>query len=254
MTSSDPPESETGTRPEGGSASSSPARAVWEWTKTLAVAILIFLFLRSFVVEAFQIPTASMEDTLLVGDFLLVNKAVYGAEIPGTDWNLPAFDEPERGDVVVFEPPPSAGQAPRTFYVKRVIGIPGDTVSMKDGLLHRNGERVVEPYVKRSPPAGDRHSDRFRWQRSHLVRVAGADESYRPTRDNWGAIEVTPDGYFVMGDNRAASEDSRYWGFVSREAIKGMPMFVYYSFERRKVTALPWIRGIRWERLFRLVR
>jgi hypothetical protein len=106
----------------------SVGRWFWEWTKSILVAFLLFIFVRTFIVEAFQIPTASMENTLLVGDFLLVNKMVYGAEIPGTNLSLPSFDEPDRGDVVVFEPPPQAGQPPRTNYVKRIVGVPGDTL------------------------------------------------------------------------------------------------------------------------------
>ncbi|MCK5412253.1 MAG: signal peptidase I, partial [Gemmatimonadetes bacterium] len=117
-------------------------RWVWEWTKSILVAFVLFLVVRAFVVEAFQIPTASMEGTLLVGDFLLVNKMVYGAEIPGTRARLPALDRPDRGDIVVFEPPPSAGQPERTNYVKRIVGAPGDTLYMREGILYRNGERA----------------------------------------------------------------------------------------------------------------
>jgi len=235
-------------KPGGGEGGPSLGRWVWEWTKTIATALLIFLFVRSFVVEAFQIPTGSMENTLLVGDFLLVNKAVYGAEVPGTDWHLPSLEDPRRGDVVVFQPPPAAGQSPTTRYVKRVVGVPGDTLSMHDGVLYRDGGRVAEPYVKHTRPYRDLANPRFDWQRHFLVRPARAEGRYRPTRDNWGPIVVPAHRYFVMGDNRDNSEDSRYWGFVPRAAITGKPLIVYYSYRRRSPDVVPWITEIRWGR------
>ncbi|HKK28062.1 MAG TPA: signal peptidase I [Gemmatimonadota bacterium] len=235
-------------KPGGGEGGPSLGRWVWEWTKTIATALLIFLFVRSFVVEAFQIPTGSMENTLLVGDFLLVNKAVYGAELPGIDWHLPSLEDPHRGDVVVFQPPPAAGQSPTTRYVKRVVGVPGDTLSMHDGVLYRGGGPVDEPYVKHTRPFRDLANPRFDWQSHFLVRQARAEGRYRPTRDNWGPIVVPAHRYFVMGDNRDNSEDSRYWGFVPRDAITGKPLIVYYSYRRRSAAAVPWITEIRWGR------
>lgn len=224
-------------------------RWVWEWTKVLATSILVFLLVRTFAVEAFQIPTASMENTLLVGDFLLVNKAVYGAEVPGTGWRLPAIEEPAVGDVVVFEPPRTSGQSPETRYVKRVVGAPGDTLAMWEGALVRNGRRVEEPYVKHVRAWEDPFSERFLWQRARLARAPRGRGRYRPTRDNWGPLVVPRDSFFVMGDNRDNSEDSRYWGFVSRSAIEGRPMVVYYSYERHQAASVPWFTGVRWGRL-----
>ncbi len=229
-------------------------RWVWDWTKTIATAVLIFLLIRTFVVEAFQIPTGSMENTLLIGDFLLVNKAAYGAEVPGTDWSLPAFEQPHRGDVVVFQPPPSAGQTPSTRYVKRIVGVPGDTLSMRNGVLYRQGHRVSEPYVKHIRPHRDLTNPSFGWQRHYLVRAAKAAGSYRPTRDNWGPISVPTGHYFVMGDNRDNSEDSRYWGFVPRDAIRGKPLIVYYSYRERSTASLPWLTQIRWGRFLTPIR
>ncbi|MFQ5689931.1 MAG: signal peptidase I [Gemmatimonadota bacterium] len=226
-------------------------RWLWEWTKSIVVAFLLFLFVRTFLVEAFQIPTGSMENTLLVGDFLLVNKAVYGAEIPGTDMHLPAFDRPSRGDIIVFEPPPAAGQPPHTNYVKRIVGIAGDTLAMTGGALIRNGRRVPEPYVKRGRRIGDVRSPQFSWQRSYLV---GHRPRYRPTRDNWGPIVVPPHSLFVMGDNRVNSEDSRYWGFVPESSVKGRPLVIYYSYDRRKVVPFSWLTEIRWDRVLHGVR
>jgi signal peptidase I len=227
----------------------SVGRWMWEWTKSIFIALLLFLFVRTFMIEAFQIPTASMENTLLVGDFLLVNKMVYGAEIPGTAIQFPAFDDPSRGEVVVFEPPRSANQPPRTNYVKRIVGVPGDTLAMQSGRLSVNGIQIEEPYAKASRRFGDVPSSHFAWQRDHLVNKSRL-RAYRPTRDNWGPIVVPAAQFFVLGDNRSNSEDSRYWGFVPREAIKGRPMIVYYSYDRRLDNVpVPWLTEIRWDRI-----
>ena len=239
-------------RPSRHGRSQSVGRWIWEWTKSIFIALILFLFVRTFMIEAFQIPTASMENTLLVGDFLVVNKMVYGAEIPGTQLHLPAFDDPSRGDVVVFEPPPRAGQAPRTNYVKRIVGAPGDTLAMRGGQLYVNGSRIDEPYVKNGRRASDVRTAAFSWQQAYLV--SGEGRAYQPTRDNWGPIYVPADNFFVMGDNRANSEDSRYWGFVPQEAIKGRPMIVYYSYDRRHSTPMPWLTEIRWNRLLQTIK
>lgn len=227
----------------------STGRWLWEWAKSISVAILLFLVIRTFLVEAFKIPTGSMERTLLVGDFLLVNKAVYGAQVPFTAIRLPAFDNPERGDVVVFEYPLD----PSKNYVKRVVGLPGDTLAMRDGELYVNREREHEDYVQHTQPGGDYHDPQFDWQKEFLV--PGVDRAtYHATRDDWGPI-VVPDGkYFVMGDNRDNSQDSRYWGFVGASLIKGRPLFIYYSFDRSKLRPMPWLTEVRWERVGNLVR
>ncbi|MFV1986296.1 MAG: signal peptidase I [Gemmatimonadota bacterium] len=227
----------------------SVGRWMWEWTKSIFIALLLFLFVRTFMIEAFQIPTSSMENTLLVGDFLLVNKMVYGAEIPGTDLQFPAFDEPSRGEVIVFEPPPSAGQPPRTNYVKRIVGVGGDELSMRQGRLFVDGVEIEEPYAQSTRRLGDVPHSSFEWQREYLVDRARR-RPYHPTRDNWGPIKVPEGYYFVLGDNRSNSEDSRYWGFVPRDALRGRPMIVYYSYERDEgSTTMPWITEIRWERI-----
>ncbi len=230
-------------------AAQSTGRWLWEWVKSISVAILLFLVIRTFAVEAFKIPTGSMERTLLIGDFLLVNKAVYGAQVPFTGVRLPAFDDPERGDVVVFEYPLD----PSKSYVKRVVGLPGDTVGMRGGDLYVNGSLADEAYVQHTQPDGDYYDPQFEWQRKYLS--PGAElRDYRPTRDEWGPIVVPEGKYFVMGDNRDNSQDSRYWGFVDRELIKGRPLFIYYSFDRSKLRPLPWITEVRWDRVGNLVR
>lgn len=223
-------------------------RAIWDWTRTLAVAFVLFLGVRTFVVEAFRIPTSSMENTLLVGDFLLVNKAVFGAEIPGTHLRIPAFTEPHRNDVVVFVPP----HEPHKNYVKRLVGVPGDTLEMRDKVLFRNGIAVAEPHVRHVDDAGDAVHPAMGWQSNHLI--ARAARAYHPTRDTWGPLVVPEDRFFMLGDNRDNSEDSRYWGFVPREAIRGRPWFVYYSFDASIAEALPWLRSVRWNRLGETIR
>ncbi|HEX7050287.1 MAG TPA: signal peptidase I [Longimicrobiales bacterium] len=230
----------------GSTAAGNPSflRWAWDWVKSIFVAVILFLIIRTFIVEAFRIPTGSMENTLLVGDFLLVNKAVYGAQIPGTDFHLPAFDEPHRGDVVVFVPP----HEPDKNYVKRLIGEPGDTLAMREGVLFINGEAQVEPYVQHRDPPGFDVALPADWQRRYLVSDVDP-QKYRPTRDNWGPIVVPEGKYFMLGDNRDDSEDSRYWGFVDGSAIKGQPLFIYYSFDPSIAHPFPWLTQIRWGRI-----
>ena len=218
-------------------------RWAWEWVKSLVIAFTLFLIIRAFVIEAFRIPTGSMESTLLVGDFLLVNKAVYGAQVPGTSMRLPAFGEPERGDVVVFMPPHDQDKN----YVKRLVGLPGDTLWMRDKVLFVNATPVPEPYAQHVDHL-DAHAPGMRWQRDYLLDPSDRLH-YRPTRDNWGPIRIPEGHYFVLGDNRDDSEDSRYWGFVSGSSIKGKPLFVYYSFNPRTLKHVPWLTEIRWDRI-----
>lgn len=224
-------------------------RTIWDWTKSALVAFILFLVIRAFLVEAFKIPTSSMEGTLLVGDFLLVNKAVYGAEIPGTGIHLPAFDDPDRGDVVVFNPP----HDPHKNYVKRLVGLPGDTLEMRDKTLYLNGLHQEEPYARHMDGRGDAVHPGMSWQVDYLA-TSRPPAGYRPSRDNWGPIVVPEDHYFVLGDNRDNSEDSRYWGFVSREAIRGRPWFVYYSFDAHDRGPASWLRDVRWDRIGGLIR
>lgn len=235
---------ETEPMPAAPRSATSFGRWLWEWTKSILIAFTLFLLIRTFLVEAFRIPTGSMERTLLVGDFLLVNKAVYGAEIPGTHIHLPAFDEPRRGDIVVFIPPDN----PDKNYVKRLVGIGGDTLAMRNKVLIRNGHPVREPYVIHTDSADDIFVPSMLWQKTALAPGVDPD-TYHPTRDNWGPIVVPPGKYFFLGDNRDDSEDSRYWGFVDRSAVRGQPMFVYYSFDPSTVQPFPWLTDIRWGRI-----
>jgi signal peptidase I len=237
-----------------------PLSWLWEWAKIIPAAVLLFLVLRTFFIEAYKIPSGSMERTLLVGDFLLVNKLVYGAEIPFAGKRLPALRAPRHGDVVVFEYPVD----PSKNFVKRLVGLPGDTLAMRDGMLWRNGIAQPERYVVHSQPGIDPASDDFRWQRGHLVNTAAAASpvngvavdgtNYRPSRDNWGPLVVPPHNFFVLGDNRDNSLDSRYWGFVSDSLVRGTPLVVYYSFTPDSASAAPWLTRIRWGRIGTAVR
>ena len=210
---------------------------------TVLVAFAFFVGVRTFLIEAYRIPTGSMENTLLVGDFLLVNKAVFGTRIPGTDVRTAAFREPELGDVVVFHPP----HEPERNYVKRVVGVAEDTLEMRDKRLYRNGELVDEPWARHDDDRGDSVHPDMKWQSGYLI--ASHRPKYQPTRDNWGPIVVPPGRLFVLGDNRDNSEDSRYWGFVDRDEIRGQPWRVYYSLAPSIGAARSWFERVRWDRL-----
>jgi signal peptidase I len=231
------------------SSGKSLGRVTLDWARSLVLATAAFLLIRSMGIEAYKIPTSSMENTLMVGDFLLVNKAVYGAEIPGTNIVLPALEEPERGDVIVFHPP----HEPDKNYVKRVVGVPGDTVEMRDKILRINGRVLKEPYARELDPRGDAVHPAMTWQKGYLI-ASPKKRGYHPSRDTWGPIAVPAGRYFVLGDNRDNSEDSRYWGFVDRGQIRGRPWFVYYSYDRGRGGRAPWVTGVRWDRIGALIR
>ncbi|HUX35219.1 MAG TPA: signal peptidase I [Gemmatimonadaceae bacterium] len=229
---------------------SRPLAFLWEWTKIFWVSVALFLVIRTFFVEAFKIPTGSMENTLQVGDFLLVNKLAYGAEVPFTHERLPALEHPKFGDVIVFDWPVD----PTKNFVKRLVGLPGDTLSMHDGILVRNGRTMRERYVRREDPDLDPSGEDFAWQRDYLVRSAHAAVRYNPSRNNWGPIVVPPKHYFVLGDNRDNSLDSRYWGFVPDSLVTGRPILIYYSYAPDSNQALAWVTHVRWKRLGEFVR
>jgi signal peptidase I len=179
-----------------------------------------------------------------------VNKMLYGAEIPLVDKRLPPFREPARGELLVFDSVEQEGLK----VVKRLIGVPGDTLAMHDGVLERNGRAVEEPWVT---PANRRaETDDFgrakmaAWQRRYLV---GQDPAtYAPDPNNWGRLVVPPGSFFMMGDNRRESWDSRYWGFLPRRNVRGKPMMIYFSWDGDTYKPLPYFTNIRWSRLFTL--
>jgi signal peptidase I len=221
---------------------------IWDWAKSIVVALVVWFFLRTFLVEAFRIPSGSMENTLLIGDFLFVNKALYGAEVPIIHTRLPAVREPRRDDILVFDSVEEEGLK----VVKRLIGMPGDTLSMENGELFRNGARVNEPYAVHSDPTRSedpiQRAKMREWQLPHLVH---RDPSkYQPDLQEWGPIVVPPDSFFMMGDNRDSSYDGRYWGFLPRSNVRGRPLVVYFSYDPGSWRAIPFLTAVRWGRLF----
>ena len=227
--------------------------------KSILGAILVFLFVRTFLVEAYRIPSGSMEPTLLIGDWLFVNNLAYGPHIPFTSLSLPGYTAPKRRDVVVFKSPPQIDEPadPTPILVKRLWGTPGDTLFMRDGILRINGEALPQgPEFANNIQQPDRPDSLFSWQRRYgLTASRFGAAPLEPTHDNWGPIVVPPKHYFMLGDNRYESKDSRYWGFVPRENLRGRPLFVYYSYDTE--TGLPYFRGIteiRWGRLGHWIR
>jgi len=192
-----------------------------DFVETVVTAVILALVLRAFVVQTFRIPSGSMEDTLLVGDFLIVNKFLYGIKIPFTDTRLRGVRQPQRGDIIVFEYPNPDPRARKENYVKRCIGVPGDIVELKNNVLHVNDEPIEEEYIKLKPPTP-------RWA-------------------SYGPVKV-PDGtLFMMGDNRNLSADSRDWGFLDTGLIKGKAVMIYWSWDTRGTRP-------RFDRIFDIIR
>lgn len=182
-----------------------------EFGESILIAFFLALIIRAFLVQAFSIPSGSMEPTLLVGDYLLVNKLAYGIRNPLTNNVWISTGKPQRGDIAVFIYP----QSPDKDYIKRIIGVPGDRIQITDKKLYVNGELTQIP-----PPSNDPEAPRAVYQ----------DDEITPTvRDNFGPVVVPPDGYFVMGDNRDRSYDSRFWGFVPMQSLKGRAFIIYFS-------------------------
>ena len=233
----------------------------WEGMKSILVAILLFFVIRTFIVTAYSIPSESMEDTLLVGDYLMANNALFGATIPFTGVKLPALRDPRRGEIVVFRP---AYNSPQIDVVKRVVGIPGDTLRMTDGVLYLNGRRVNEPYARYGEGVDDTiplegfgvmdptiRAEAY-GAKNHLpLLVASVDaQAYRPSRNTWGPLVVPEGHYWLMGDNRDHSLDSRFMGPVPRRVIRGKPLFIYYSFDRGAGAPFPaFVTAARWRRI-----
>jgi signal peptidase I len=237
----------------------SRAKNLWENFKSIVGALAIFLLLRAFLVEAYRIPSGSMIPTLLVGDWLFVNKAIFGAHVPFTNTSLPAYREPRRGDVVVFVSPyqadeDSAGRDPTPTLVKRLVGTPGDTLFMRNGVLYVNGIAQRQGYgmtTQVDPAMASSVDPLFNWQKKVGLKSSrfGAAPA-QPSHDNWGPLVVPPHRLFMMGDSRYNSKDSRYWGFVPRENVRGKPLFVYYSYNADDSDRpVPMLTDIRWSRI-----
>jgi signal peptidase I len=189
-----------------------------EYAEAIIIAVLLALVIRQFAVQAFTIPSGSMMDTLLIGDYILVNKFLYGPEIPFTDTHLPGLRRPEHGDIIVFKYPNDEARD----FIKRIVAIGGDTVQIRDNRVWLNGKLMEEPYVL---PGS------FRSTSSHCGYLYGCEP-----------LVVPADSYFVMGDNRDNSQDSRYWGFVKREKIRGKAFLIYWSWNGEA-------HWLRWRRL-----
>jgi signal peptidase I len=241
----------------GKKSSGRSAHSTWEGFKSLVGTLAIFLVLRAFLVEAYRIPSGSMIPSLLVGDWLFVNKLVYGPHVPFTSINLPGYAEPNRGDVVVFISPYQADEAeqqhdPTPTLVKRLIGMPGDTLYMREGVVYVNGIAQRQGYTSPEQAKGDPNeiAPNFDWQKKVGLKASrfGAAPA-QPTHDNWGPFIVPSGHFFMMGDNRYDSKDSRYWSFVPRANVRGRPLFVYYSYNGESDRVLPFITDIRWSRI-----
>jgi len=222
--------------------------AAQEWAKSIVVAVVLFLVIRTFVLQTFVITSGSMKNTLLVGDMLVVNRAAMGTRIPGTHVSLPGYSAPRLGDILVFDPP----HEETIMLIKRLVGMPGDTVEMREAVLYRNGAPIGEPYVVHSGIPDESHPW-MDWQRDYLAsevdRVA-----YSPTRDNWGPLVIPEDRYFMLGDNRDQSLDSRYWGLLERWRLEGRALFTYFSYDRDSFRPFPWLREVRWGRIAAAIR
>lgn len=214
---------------EQGAAAEPKMPVVVEYAKSFFPIILIVLLLRSFVVEPFRIPSASMMPTLLVGDFILVNKYAYGLRLPITNTKFVAAGAPARGDVVVFRYPVE----PSLDYIKRVIGVPGDRIEYRDKMLYINGVRMdqelIGPYDGPMPGA-TLWLEKLNDVQHHILRVPRQPAIDVPPRRS-DAILVPPGHYFVMGDNRDNSNDSRFWGVVPEENLVGKAFFVWMSWD-----------------------
>jgi signal peptidase I len=202
-----------------------PRGAIAEWTVT----ILLLLFGTTTLVQAFVIPTASMEDTLLIGDHLLVDKLAYSPAGAVSGYLLP-YEEPKHGDIIVFRYPADISQT----FVKRVIGIPGDHIKIVNQVVYRNGIALKEPYIYHKSRMIDSYRDNFPSEPPPYTYDPSRDPLLRDMLEHHvvnNEVLVPPGSYFAMGDNRDNSLDSRYWGFVPRDNIIGKPLLIYWSYE-----------------------
>jgi len=179
-----------------------------EWVESIVIAFFLAMVIRTFVIQAFKIPSGSMRTTLMEGDLILVNKFIFGAKVPFTDLNLPALRQPNRGDVIVFIYP----ENPKKDFIKRLVGLPGDTLEIREGTIYINGKPLLDPVF---------------------------NQTYYYNRGDFGGqghkILVPADSFFVLGDNSASSQDSRYWGFVPRKNILGKAIVIYWPLPRIRI-------------------
>ena len=245
---------------------------LWDQVGTLILAIVIALAIRAFVIEPFRIPSGSMLPTLLIGDHLFVNKFLYGPRVPFTDWRLPGIREPKRGDVVVFEvartpdrgrggivPADKQPDRPRDDFIKRLVGLPGDRITVRDGRLEINGVPMeqIDFDLEHRDELGRRLD-----VRTEMLEACGHEILDDPGLGGLQVVDyVVPEGrYFMMGDNRDYSNDSRQWGTVRLEEMKGPAFLLYWSWDvngnaLQFFNPLNWFKAEkRWDRVFRPVR
>ena len=203
-----------------------------EYAESIVIAVILALFVRTWVVQAFKIPTGSMENNLLIGDHLLVNKFVFGPTASSIERALLPVRDVRRGDVVVFKYP----DEPERDFIKRVIGLPGESLELRAKKVYIDGQPLDEPYVHFLEPA------------SESQEVTSFD-----VRERYGPVRVPEGQYFVMGDNRDNSQDSRYWGYLPRHYIKGRALMIYWSYESGREDYLDEGVGATAKRLFSVV-
>lgn len=199
----------------------SKKRLLWEYTEAIITALILALLIRAYIIQAFKIPSGSMIPTLVIGDHILVNKFLYGTKIPFSETMVLEFTKPEKGDIIVFKYP----EDPARDFIKRVVAVEGDVVESKNKAIYVNGKQTSEPYTQ--------HTD-------NSIRPMGIEP-----RDNFGPLIVPKNKFFVMGDNRDQSYDSRYWGYVDRKDIKGKALILYWSWDSKN----NWVRFARIGRL-----
>ena len=229
-------------------------RAAWDQGGTLVVAVLVALGIRACVIEPFRIPSSSMFPTLLIGDHLFVNKLAYGARIPFTNLHLPALRDPQRGDVVVFDvarngsgivPADRRPDLPRDTFIKRIVGMPGDRVEVRGGVLSINGEVVPnrplpEKFVDENGRRLDEALENLGGVEHGILDLPGA-----PGLD-LRATTIEPGRYLMMGDNRDNSRDSREWGTITRNEMRGPAMFLYWSWDSETKSWLQMLNPLTW--------
>jgi signal peptidase I len=206
----------------GQQAAAAKKHIVREYAESIIIAVILALVIRTFVVQAFKIPSGSMEDTLAIGDHILVNKFIYGSKIPFADKRVLKIRDPRRGDVIVFEYP----EDPSKDFIKRVIGTPGDEIEVRDKKVYVNGKL---------------------YENLHEVhKEMDLIPREQNPRDNFGPVKVPDNSYFVMGDNRDRSYDSRFWGFVKNPKIKGLAFIKYWSWDSTNFR-------VRWRNIGKLI-
>lgn len=196
--------------------------------EAIVIAILLALFIRTFVIQAFKIPSGSMKETLQIGDHILVNKFIYGVKMPFMQKTIIPIKEPRKEDIIVFRYP----ENPKLDFIKRVVGVTGDVIEVKNKKLYVNDQLIENEYAIHTDP--------------HII------PALYNKRDNFGPVIVPEGSLFVMGDNRDNSKDSRFWGFVDLKAVKGKAFMIYWSWNKNNSKTI--FNYVRWNRIFNILK